>query len=175
MSYSLILVRVPPGSTDDEVEQAVQVVTGAESGRSLRSEDNERLKRRLAEALLAECPELDGGEVNHAAIAKAENITEAEAREQYRWWQITGPEEGAGIEIIIYDGYVNIDMAAGGTDEDWNDVFRYADILVREGGFVIWDPQGPNVVDRPVQKADQGRKKKRVNGVLVTREKVGLR
>jgi hypothetical protein len=154
MSYSLILVRVPSGSTDEEVERVVQAANDAETDRAPRppNEENERLKKRLAEALLAECPELRGGEVDHAAIARANNITEDAARQQYRWWHLVGPEEGAGIEITLYDSFVRIDMAAGGTNEDWDDVWRYVDILVREGGFVVWDPQGPNVVDRPVQK-----------------------
>ena len=167
MSYSLILIRVPAGSTDEEIEQAVQAANEAEMVQPPppRIEENERLKRRLAEALLAECPELRGGEIDHAAIAKAENITENAARQRYRWWQLIGPEDGAGIEIVIYDSFVSIDMAAGGTDEDWNDIWRYVDILVREGGFVIWDPQAPEVVDRPVQKPGRRTKKNRAKTV----------
>ncbi len=154
MSYSLILVRVPAGATDEDVEHAVQAATDAELARppKPRNEDSERLKRKLAAALLSECPELAGGEIDHAAIARANNISAEAAREQYHWWQLVGPEDGAGIEITLYDSFVNVEMAAGGTDEDWDDVWRYVDILVREGGFAIWDPQGPNVVDRPAEK-----------------------
>ena len=58
------------------------------------------------------------------------------------------PDEGAGIEITLYDDYVSVDMpSAAGTDEDWKDVWRYLEILVSKGGFVVWDPQGPNLVD----------------------------
>jgi hypothetical protein len=163
MSYSLILLRVPPGSTDDDVERAVQAANDAESRRPPGpiDEEAERLKRRLADALLAECPELTGGELDYATIARAEKISEEAARKEFRWWVLTGPDEGAGIEIILYDAYVDIEMAAGGTDEDWEDVWRYVDILVREGGFVIWDPQGPNVVERPPPKRARGEKKRR--------------
>ena len=167
MSSNLILVRVPAGSTDEEVEQAVTAANDAEMARAPRprNEENERLKKRLAEALLAECPELKGGEVDHAAIARADSITEDAAREQYRWWHLVGPEDGAGIEITLYDSFVSIDMAAAGTDEDWDDVWRYVDILVREGSFVVWDPQGPNIVDRPVPKPARRTRKNRAKTV----------
>jgi hypothetical protein len=149
MSYSLILVRVPAGASDEEIEKAGKAATEEESKRPPGPADPaaEERKRALAHALLEECPELEGGEPDYAAIAKGLDITVEEARQRHRYWQVVGPEEGAGIDITIHDSFVHLDMAAGGTDEDWEDVWRYLEILVRDGGFVVWDPQGPNVVD----------------------------
>ena len=153
MSYNLVLVRVPPNSSDEEVERAVEALNEAEKSPppSASDAEAESRKRRLAEALLEECPELEGGELNYAELARAEDITEEEARRRYRWWSIVGPEEGAGFSITLYDTFVTVDMAAGGTDQDYEDLSRYLRILVREGGFTVWDPQGPNVMDVPTE------------------------
>ena len=160
MSYSLYLVRVPPGASDDEIGRTARAENDAEVARAPAPLDPEaeRRKRALAEALLAAFPELDGGELDYAKLARANDITEDEARHRYPWWQVVGPEDGAGIEITIYDSFVSVEMAAGGTDEDWEDVWRYLEVLVREGGFVIWDPQGPNVVDLAAGPHGDGRR-----------------
>jgi hypothetical protein len=164
MGYSLLLVRVPPGTSDNDVGKLALAANEAERMRPPGPPDPgaERRKRALVEALLAECPELQGGEVDYASIARAFNISEDEARQRYRWWHLVGPDEGAGIEITVYDSFVAIDMAsAGGTDEDWEDIWHYLAILVREGGFVVWDPQGPNVVDVTAGPLGDGKRTKR--------------
>ena len=150
MSYSLMLVRVPPGvSSDEEVEKLADAASEAERTRLPGPPDPEieRRKGALVEALLEECPELEGGEVDHAALARGLGISEDESRQQHHWWQVVSPEEGAAIQITLYDSYVDIDASRVSTDEDWEDLWQYLEILVREGGFVVWDPQGPNVVD----------------------------
>jgi hypothetical protein len=147
VSYTLLLLHVPPGASDDEVEKIAGSMTEAEeTGR--RDPEKEQRKRALVDALVAECPELEGDEPDYAALARAESISEEQARERFRWWTVSAPEGGAGIEITVYDDYVSVDMpSAAGTDEDWEDVWQYLEILVREGGFVVWDPQGPDLVD----------------------------
>jgi hypothetical protein len=150
MSFTLLLLRVPPGASEDEVETIALSTTEAEETRAAGPLDptKERRKRALVDALLAECPELEGGEPDYAALARAEHITEEEARHRFHWWTVAVPAEGSGIEITLYDDYVSVDIpSAAGTGEDWEDVGRYLEILVREGGFVVWDPQGPNLVD----------------------------
>lgn len=150
MSYALLLLRVPPGTSEDDVEKMALATTEAEEMRVPGPVDpeKERRKRALVDALLAGCPELQGGEPDYAALARAENISEAEARDRFHWWTVAGPEEGAGIEITLYDDYVSIDMPSrAGTDQDWEDVWRYLEILVAKGGFVVWDPQAPDLVD----------------------------
>ena len=147
MSYTLLLLRVPPGISEADVERIANRTTQGDHTRTPDLEKEQR-KRALVDALLAECPELTGGEPDYAAIARAEKISEAEAHRRFGWWTVGGPDEGSGIEITLYDDYVSIDMpSAAGTKEDWADVWRYLEVLVRQGGFVVWDPQGPNLVD----------------------------
>ena len=150
MSYTLLLFRVPPGTSEDDVEKIAFSITEAERLRADGPLDpeTERRKRALVDALLADCPELKGGEPDYADLARAENISEEHARHRFHWWIVSGPEEGAGIEITLYDDYVSIDIpSAAGTDQDWKDVWRYLKILVGKGGFVVWDPQGSDLVD----------------------------
>ena len=164
MSYNLMLVRVPPGvSEDEDVEKVALAASEAERTRrpSPPDAETERRKRAMVEALLEECPELEGGEVDHAALARTDGISEDEARQRYHWWHVTGPEEGAGIQITLYDSYIDIDASRVETDQDWDDLWRYLEILVREGGFVVWDPQGPNVVDLASGPSGDGKRMKR--------------
>ena len=162
MSYSLILVRVPPGASEDEIERLVTAATDAEDSRAPGPPDPEveRGKRALVDALLEACPELEVCELDHAALAKAERITEEEARQRFNWWRVVGPEEGAGFEIAVYDTFVTVEMATGGTDEDWDDLWRYLEILVKEGGFVVWDLQAPGVLDLAAGPSGDGTRKK---------------
>ena len=150
MTYSLLLFQVPPGTTDDDVEKIAARTMAAEDARrsSAPDPDKDHRKGLLVDALLNACPELKGGPPDYADLARAENISEAEARRRFHWWTVAGPEEGAGIEITLYDDYISVDMPSqAGTDEDWRDVWRYLEILVNKGGFVVWDPQAPGVVD----------------------------
>ena len=163
MSYTLVLVRVPPGASEEDVGKIAIAADQAEAARPPGPPDPEaeRRKRALVEALLAECPELDVGELDYAEVARGFGVTEDEARQRYRWWRVSGPEEGAAIEITVYDSFINIDASRVETDVDWEDLWQYLEILVREGGFVVWDPQGPNVVDLAAGPSGDGKRKKR--------------
>ena len=161
MSYTLLLVHVPAGASEDEVEKIALATTEAEERRlpAPLDPEKERQKQALVTALVTGCPELEGAAPDSAALARAENISEEDARHRFHWWTVSGPEEGAGIVITLYDDYVSLDLSsAAGTDEDWEDVWRYLEILVREGGFVVWDPQGPNLVDLAAGPFGDGRR-----------------
>ena len=164
MSYELLLLRVPPGASEDDVGRIARSMTEAEDSRAVAPRDPEigRRKRALVDALVEECPELEGGEPDYEALARAESISEEQARDRFRWWTVSTPEEGAGIEITLYDDYISLEMqSSAGTDEDWEDVWRYLEILVREGGFVVWDPQGSDLVDLAAGPFGDGKRKKR--------------
>ena len=162
MTYSFLLVRVPPGASEEDVGEVARAASEAESDSGPPDSAIEQRKRALADALLAECPELQGKEHDYATLARADDLSEAEARQRYRWLTVVGPEDGAGIEITIYDSFVSVEMSpSGGTSEDWEDIWRYLEILVREGGFVVWDPQGEGVVDLSAGPSGDGKRKPR--------------
>src|SRR5262245_4804033 len=162
MTYSFLLVRVPAGTSEEDVGKIAHAASEAEPDPRPPDPTTEQRKRALADALLDECPELEASELDYATLARADDVSEAEARQRYRWLTVVGPEDGAGIEITIYDSLVTVEMApSGGTSEDWEDIWRYLEILVREGGFVIWDPQGEGVVDLSAGPFGDGKRKPR--------------
>ena len=161
MSYALLLIRASPGASEDDVAKMALSTEEAERTRAPGPLDPavERRKRMLVDALLADCPELQGGEPDYAELARADDISEEQARHRFHWWTVAGPAEGAGIEITLYDDYVSLDMpSAAGTDQDWIDVWRYLEILVSKGGFVVWDPQAPGLVDLAAGPLGDGRR-----------------
>ena len=162
MTYSFLLVRVPSGASEEEVGEIAHAASEAEPDSGPPDPGAEQRKRALADALLEECPELQAKDHDYATLARADEISEVEARQRYRWLRVVGPEDGAGIEITIYDSFVSVEMSSsGGTSDDWEDVWRYLGILVREGGFVVWDPQGDGVVDIAAGPFGDGRRKPR--------------
>ena len=147
MSYDLYLVRVPPGADDDDV--AAIALAAAESDVPVDPPDPavEARKRSLADALCAADPTLTASTPDHAAIAGDEGITLAEARLRYRQIEVYGPPDGHGILVTLHDDWVCLEMPYGRGDSGMTTLLRYVGLLTRLGGFVAFDPQGPNVVD----------------------------
>jgi hypothetical protein len=174
MSYSLILVRVPPGASDEEIERAAADAEASEEhNRQPPDPEFQRRKRAIVDALLEDFPELEGVELDYAAIARSDDITEEEARRRYNWLAVTAPAEGSGIQIAVYDTFATMELGAAGTDEDWEDVWRYLEVMVREGGFVVWDPQGSDVMDLAAGPFGDGRRLERPKAEKKKQKKQG--
>jgi hypothetical protein len=152
VGYQLLLVRVPEGASEDEIEAAAHAAVDAEERGDAPPPDPAAEARRLAlaAALRAAEPALQEVPVDHAEIARFEGITEAEARRRYRSTELHGPEDGARIQISLHDTWASVEMPWGSRasrDRDLAELWRYLEVLAREGGFAVFDPQGPNVVD----------------------------
>ena len=162
MSYSLILLQVPPGTPEEAIEKIAESLNQAEIDRPPGPPDPEaqRRKRALTDALLAEYPELEGGEPDYARLAKALRMTEDQARKEHHDWELDGPMDGARIQITLYDTWIHISMQSTGLDGDWEELWGYLEVLVREGGFVVFDPQGPSVLDLAAGPHGDGRRSK---------------
>ena len=151
MSYDLYLVRVPAGASDDDV--AAIALAAAESDFPAGPPDPavEARKRALADALCAADPTLTAATLDHEAIAGLEGITVEEARRRYRHIEVYGPPDGHGILVTLHDDWASLEMPyrgrAGTDDADLARLMQYVQVLTRIGGFVAFDPQGPNVVD----------------------------
>src|SRR5262249_49259754 len=70
--------------------------------------DAEALKQRLMNVLTLENPQLQQFEFGYSEIAKANGITESEARIQFRHIELNGPDKGNGIQIVLYDDNVSV-------------------------------------------------------------------
>jgi hypothetical protein len=150
MSFDLLLVRMPAGASEEEIGDAAMAAAEAELPDTPPDPATEAQKRALADAMLATFPELHEDEFDYPEIALSQGMTERDARRRYRWIQLNGLWDGAGIEIDLYDGWASMSMPFGRpeyAEADMAEMWRYLEVLVREGGFVVYDPQGANVVD----------------------------
>jgi len=113
--------------------------------------EGEDRKARLSRALATSNPMLTQFAFGFAEIAKTRGITEAEARVQFRHVELNGPEGGNGIQLTLFDNAASITVpywhqgaqAAIVVDEIW----RYLDVLEREGHFATFDPQLDKILD----------------------------
>jgi hypothetical protein len=157
MSHSLYFLRLPEGAdADDEAAAAAlldRLLEAEPQGR--RDPAAEARKEALALALMAADPTLARSEPDHREIARLEAIDEATARDRYRALELQGPEDGHRITVALHDDWAMTDMPwgrpANGIDE-MTALWRIARVLVREGGYACYDPQGPNM--QPVEDDD---------------------
>jgi len=150
MSYNLYLVRMPADASEEEIGEAATKLAGADFPDTPADPEIEARKRALADTMLAAFPELEEFQFDYAEIARVDGVTESEARERHRWIELVGPEDGARITIDLMDTWASVNMPYGrdeNADADMAELWRYLEVLAREGDFVVYDPQGPNVVD----------------------------
>ncbi len=112
----------------------------------------EALKRRVADALIAGNPQLQVLQFDYAAVARSQKISEEEARVQLRHLELNGPEENRnGIQITLFDDEALVtvpfwhegDKAA----QTFREIWRYLEIISREAGYLVYDPQIDRVID----------------------------
>ena len=113
--------------------------------------EKEARKRRLVQSLKQQNPSLEPFQFGFAEIAKKYRISEDEARVRYRHVELNGPEDGNGIQIVLYDDTASItfpfwhgaEAALGVVNEIW----RYLEILEKEGSLATYDPQLEKILD----------------------------
>lgn len=106
----------------------------------------EALKRRVADALITHNPKLEVFQFGYEEIAKHEKISVEEARLKYRHLELNGPEEDStGIQITLFDDEASVTVPFWHKGDQATDTFRkiwsYLEIISRETGYLIYDPQ----------------------------------
>jgi hypothetical protein len=106
----------------------------------------EALKRRVADALIARNPRLEIFKFDYDAVAKSQKITVEQARLQFRHFELNGPREGAnGIQITLFEDEASVTVPFWHKGAKSADIFReiwsYLEIISREAGYLIYDPQ----------------------------------
>jgi len=152
MSYDIHLVLADSG--DNRLESVRTLVersdeAGINSGPG--NPEKEARKQRLLGLLLRDNPDVQPFQFNYAVIAAQDGISEDEARIRYRHIELNGPDDGNGVQITLYDDTADITVpywhqpprASIVFEEMW----RYLDILEREGGFAVYDPQLDRLLD----------------------------
>ncbi len=106
----------------------------------------EALKRRVAYALIAHNPKLEVFQFDYDEIARHEKIPVEQARLKYRHLELNGPEEdSSGIQITLFDDDASVTVPFWHKGNKATDTFRkiwsYLEIISRETGYLIYDPQ----------------------------------
>lgn len=147
MSYDLTLFRAQAGVDPREIARADDV---PEAG--ARDPAAEALKRRVADALRAFDPAVDEHVLDHDAISKLHKMRIDEAYERFRYVELSDVGEGgSGTQITLFDDRASM------TIPYWHDgksarrhlqrAWSYLDILCRETGYEVFDPQLDRVID----------------------------
>ena len=112
----------------------------------------EALKRQVADALIAHNSQLEVFQFHYEEIAKFRNISIDEAHLKYRHLEINGPaEDGNGIQITLFDDEASVTVPFWHEGEQAAETFReiwsYLEIIFREAGYLVYDPQLDRVFD----------------------------
>jgi len=119
----------------------------------------ETLKRKVAGALLTRNPQLQIFQFDYAAVAKLQKISEEQARITFRHLELNGPEENCnGIQITLFDDEATVTVPFWHRGDKAADAFReiweYLEIISREAGYLIYDPQIDRLIDPSADFAD---------------------
>jgi hypothetical protein len=140
MSYDFHLFRRVAG------EDPLTTARAEREDEDLRSPDPdaERIKKTVADALLAQHPRLS--KFDYEAIARLHHISADEAWRRYRHIELNGPEHGHGIQITLFDHRASIRLPYWHADPAiakaaMAEVWGYLQTLCREGSFLAYDPQ----------------------------------
>ena len=158
MSYDILLIPLPAGVDPEKyLEQRDDAAEGGESGPP--SSEAEARKRALAERLKASSSAaLEEFVFDHKEIAAHLNVSEAEARNQWRHIELNSPDGGAGVQIELEDNSASLALpywhAGQRAAQVWGEVWSYLEILQNDGGYAVYDPQLGRLLslasDRPV-------------------------
>jgi len=112
----------------------------------------EARKRRVADALIARNAQLHVFQFDYDAVANSQKISVEDARLKFRHLELNGPEEDCnGIQITLFDDEASVTVPFWHEGEKAADTFReiwsYLEIISREGGYLIYDPQIDRVLE----------------------------
>jgi hypothetical protein len=112
----------------------------------------EAIKRKVADALIAHNPELEVSQFDYDVIARQQKISVEQARLRYRHLELNGPAENFnGIQIMLFDDEASVTVpfwhAGDKAADTFREIWNYLDILNRESGYLIYDPQIDRVID----------------------------
>jgi hypothetical protein len=163
MSYDLYLFQPEPGVDpkvtaeklmleEDEAaageDGELDLIKGLNPGEP--NPEYEQRKRKIAELLTASDVDLEVFRFDFDELAKAHNISKEEARKRFRHIELNGPEDvGAQIELEDTTGAISLPYWHSGAAavSAFKKIWSYLEILEREGGYRVYDPQLDKVLD----------------------------
>jgi hypothetical protein len=142
MSYDFTLFKPRSGENPLITARRVGTVESPVPGAGLG-------RRRIAEALLSHNPRLNEFRPDFDEIAKLEDVSVEQVRREWRHIELN--DESFGIQFTIYDNWVSITVPYWHEGAKAVEVFRtmwgYFEVIHREAGYVVYDPQLEQVFD----------------------------
>jgi hypothetical protein len=147
MSYDFVLFRAQAGVDPREVARADDA---PETG--LRDPTKEALKRKVGDALRAHDPALDEHVFDYEAISALYKMRVDEAYERFRYLELSDVAEGgSGAQITLFDDCASMTIPywheGGSARRHLQRAWDYLDIVCRETGYEVFDPQLDRVID----------------------------
>jgi hypothetical protein len=136
MSYDLDLFRAPPHG--DPLEAARASYEGGEAVGPLEPDSGWRERMQAAAAALTEAD----------FSLEAERAGEGTDDERI---ELNGPEEGSGLQVLIFASAAYVHLPFWHTGEDarqaWEQAWMLLRVLQRETGWLVYDPQLDRMLD----------------------------
>ena len=139
MSFDLYLLPLEP---DDDYETADRLIAQLFQGADISGPYD---ARKFAKVLIDLDSRFRPIEMDYAAIARYERISEDDARRRYDHLELNGPESQCLAQFTFCRNYIVIHWYSGTSSEEMN---RYLEVLCKVSGLTVVDPQS-SVVLRP--------------------------
>jgi hypothetical protein len=156
MSYGFDLVRLPAGvdpymaykhKLEEQERTSEGILDLADTGPI--DPRKEKLKRRLANALIAQHPTLELYKRNYLEIANTRGIDETEAHRLFRTVELN--EKNLSIQLLLFDDGAGASFSFVGEAQACTRALRVLwdclQILESEGGYSTYDSQIDRVLD----------------------------
>lgn len=158
MSYDIYLFEVKEG--ENALKKAESILTSESEELNLGEPDQDKEKRKqmLKFALIEKNPKLQKFDFGFEEIAKIEGISTEEAKVRFRHLELNGPEDGNGIQIMLYDDLATVTVPYWHEVEEAKKVFEeiwtYLEVIQDKAGYVIYDPQLERILKLSTDFAD---------------------
>jgi hypothetical protein len=148
MSYGFDLFTPRPGVDPVEMFERDEV----ETERGPRDPEIEAKKKKVADVLIARDARLQVFQPDFNKIAKLHKISPAEAYDRMRHLEINdAAQKTSGIQIMLFDDGAGLSIPYWHKRDEAERVLRqawdYLDIICRECGYEVYDPQLGRVID----------------------------
>jgi GNAT superfamily N-acetyltransferase len=149
LSYDLRLFRPAPGESPE--------LASRRNGESFPSgppdPQKEGLKRKIAETLVAQNPQLSSRQFPFRQIAHFERISEDAARRKYRHLELNSSEGGNGLQIFLRDDEALLSVPfwheGNRAAEVFQQVWKCVEIIRTATGYLCFDPQLGRLIEAP--------------------------
>ena len=145
MSYDIHCYRSRIGKPD--VAEAQETMEADDSI----IESGQQLKLDIAKALTDFNPKLEVFKFDYNEIAKLQNLSVDEAKDQYNYIELNPPDGDLAIQITVFNNNVSLTVPYWCKENDARQVFQklmdYLKIIRKTSGYFAYDPQTDQAFD----------------------------